>query len=243
MITAYEPKTEGDVEWAELEPDAEEGDMVRIKQDAYDDANIDRLQMEEDTDEEHEYERLGFLIETHEEDFNWIDVEEDEGTTVEVEDGETVHIVGLSHTNAGAHPFFADELDVVDRDEVLGDMDTDGDVEDVAEEDDQAETHDDDEAENWNATKQIPGETTVEELAPVNSPVTDRGNVGPPWPESWEDSNKPARLIAMDAWNSMGRSFRGCRRTMVKSMPNPNRFCARYKDSIYGHTYWREGGG
>jgi len=235
QITAYEvePSTE------ELE--LEEGQMVRIDDDAYEEANIDRLQMEEETDEDHEYEKLGFIIETHTDDFNWIDVEEDAGMTVEVDDGDVVHIVGLSHTNAGAHPFFEDELEPVDRDNILGDMDIDGDPEDIAEEDDQTEV---DEEENWDSTPPIVGTTTVEELAPVNSPVTDRGNVGPPWPPSWEKSNKPARLIAMDAYISMGRSFRGCRRTMVKSgIRNPNRFCARYKDSIYGHTYWREGGG
>lgn len=238
QLTAYivEQETE------ELE--IEEGAMVRINEDAYDEANIDRLQMEEETDGEHEYERLGFLLETHTDDFNWIDPEEDEGMTVEVDEGETVHIVGLSHTNAGAHPFFEDELEVVDRDDVLGDMDIDPDVGDVAEEDDETDTDgDEDEEENWDSTPPIVGTTTVDELAPVNSPVTDRGNVGPPWPPSWKDSNKPARLIAMDAYNSMGRSFRGCRRTMVKSgIRNPNRFCARYKDSIYGHTYWRSGG-
>ena len=233
-LTAYIPVEQ-------LSESVGEGDMVRIKEDAYNEANIDRLRMDEPTDDEYEYERLGFILETHTDDFNWIDPDENQGMTVEVADGESVHIVGLSHTNAGAHPFYDDQLKIVDRDEVLGDMDVDGSPDEMA--DEENATGGDADTEQWDTEKAVSGTTTVEELAPVNSPLTDRGNIGPPWPPSWEDANKPARLIAMDAWISMGRSFRGCRRTMAKSMANPNRFCARYKDSIYGHTYWREGGG
>lgn len=228
MITAYhiEPSTE------ELE--AEEGDMVRIDEGAYDDAGLNELEMDEPTDDEYDYERLGFVIDKHTDDFNWANAEGDGGQTVTVEDGREVYIVGLAHTNGGSHPFYADQISTVDRDEILGDMDIDADPADMGDEEDG-----EDEEENSEPELDISGSSTVEELTPVNSPVTSRGNAGPPWPESWKKSNKPARLIALDAWQSMGASFRGCRRSMVKSMSNPNRYCARFKDTIYGHTYWR----
>jgi hypothetical protein len=94
----------------------------------------------------------------------------------------------------------------------------------------------------------VPDDDDLPEVEQLEESVSDvprvtRNQMGlQPWPESWRESNKPARLIAMDAWTSMGATFRGCRRSMVGSIRNPNRFCAAFKDAIYGHTYWRDGG-
>lgn len=256
-LTAYQVES-STVETEELEIETEK--MVEIKSEAYQDAGLGDLEMSEETDGEHEYERLGFVIDKHTDDFNWANAEGDGGQTVTVEDGEEVYIVGLSHSNAGAHPFYADELEPVDRNEVLGDVDVDpsemGDGSDEDESDDESEENSESIAEKTGNSLEftdqgytddseeleINGVTTVDELSPIDSPVTARGNVGAPWPKSWKKADKPARLIAMDAWIDMGASFRGCRRSMVKSMSNPNRFCASYKDAIYGHTYWRSGG-
>lgn len=57
------------------------------------------------------------------------------------------------------------------------------------------------------------------------------------WPDSWEKSNKPARLIALDAWFSMGGTWTSCFRELHKK-----RLCAAFKDEIYQTTQWREGG-
>lgn len=64
------------------------------------------------------------------------------------------------------------------------------------------------------------------------------------WPESWKESDKPARLIAMDAWLSMGArhgggSPGGCTSTMRGHIVDPDRFCADFKDRIYMWDYWR----
>jgi hypothetical protein len=54
------------------------------------------------------------------------------------------------------------------------------------------------------------------------------------YPESWRESDRPTRLILLDAWTSMGASFTGCRREMEST-----KFCAAMKDEIYGTTEWR----
>lgn len=222
MITAYTI--------AELESDIEEGDMVMVSQSALDDAGLGDIEMGEDTDDQYEYERLGLVLDKNTEDFNWENEAGDGSITVEVGD-ETVYTVGLSSAEAGAHPFTADALKVVDSDDVLGNADVETNPEKVEEQ--------------MSATEPIPADVELgaepAELAEIDEiPTVSGTDMGqPPWPDSWKESNKPARLIAMDAWASMGASFRGCRREMRKSMANPNRFCASFKDHIYMTTYWR----
>lgn len=245
----------------------EEGVMVRVDEEAVSDAGIDEADENEEFDDEYNYEQYGFVMEIHEDDFRWYDEEEDEAIDVEV-DG-PVYIVGMAPLEAGAHPFEESVLTPVDADEIMAGLDIDPDPDEAEEEmyngdsEDEGEDADEEDTEE-NAYARIddpfdlemaceelefpePGESTraVEELTSAsNVPGITRNQMGlSPWPYSWRNSNKPARLIAMDAWLSMGRSFRGCRRSVVGNIRNPNRFCAAFKDAIYGHTYWREGGG
>lgn len=67
------------------------------------------------------------------------------------------------------------------------------------------------------------------------------------WPESWVESETPARVIALRAWASMGGrhgggSTGGCTSTMRGKVASPNRFCADFKDRILGWEGWRRGG-
>jgi len=62
------------------------------------------------------------------------------------------------------------------------------------------------------------------------------------YPESWQEAEEPARMIALKAWASMGGTFRGCRREMRGEIASPNRFCGAYKDRILGWEGWRQGG-
>lgn len=59
------------------------------------------------------------------------------------------------------------------------------------------------------------------------------------WPESWRESDKPARLIALDAWISMRGSVSGCMREMRGEVADPGRFCADFADRLYQWDYWR----
>jgi len=210
------------------------------------DAGLDDLEMDESVDTEFDYDQLGFIIEVEDDDFSWVSDDGDSSMTIEVD--EPVYIVALAPTEAGAHPFQADALEVVDNDGVLGDLDVDARPSDAEESMDDSDGGDDDTSE---------GTATVDVVAPDQDtaaleqdrsvagsvPRITRNQMGlQPWPESWRESDKPARLIALDAWTSMGSTFRGCRRSMSGHIRNPNNYCGAYKDAIYGHTYWRSGG-
>jgi len=56
-------------------------------------------------------------------------------------------------------------------------------------------------------------------------------------PESWQESSKPDRLILLDAWSSMGGTFRGARKEL-----GSNRLAASMKDRVLGWEGWRQGG-
>jgi len=56
-------------------------------------------------------------------------------------------------------------------------------------------------------------------------------------PDSWEESPKPNRLILLDAWSSMGGTFRGARREL-----GSNRLAASFKDRVLQWEGWRQGG-
>lgn len=60
------------------------------------------------------------------------------------------------------------------------------------------------------------------------------------YPPTWEKSEKPARLIFLDMWTSVGASFSGCVRHFTGDVTNPDKFCAATKDEAYGGwTGWR----
>lgn len=59
------------------------------------------------------------------------------------------------------------------------------------------------------------------------------------WPQSWVDSDTPARVIALKALSGMGGSFDGCVREMRGNIASPDRFCADFLDRVYGNPYWR----
>lgn len=62
------------------------------------------------------------------------------------------------------------------------------------------------------------------------------------WPESWEESETPARIIGLKAWGGMNASFDGCVREMRGNLTgSPDRFCADFKDRLYGTDLWRGG--
>lgn len=54
------------------------------------------------------------------------------------------------------------------------------------------------------------------------------------WPDSWEDADTPARIIALDAWSSMGGTWTGCFREI-----GDKRVCSAFKDELLGTTQWR----
>lgn len=59
------------------------------------------------------------------------------------------------------------------------------------------------------------------------------------WPSSWEKADAPARLIALDAWASMGGDVSACINEMKGNIADPGRFCADFADRLYNYEYWR----
>lgn len=70
------------------------------------------------------------------------------------------------------------------------------------------------------------------------------------YPDSWEESEVPARLILMDAWTSMGGQFdcgggaccKGTMRQSGMSERASDQFCASMKDRVLQWEGWRQGG-
>jgi len=69
------------------------------------------------------------------------------------------------------------------------------------------------------------------------------------YPDSWDESSTPNRLILLDAWSSMGGQFDCgggcCKGTMMSGgMPEgaANAFCASMKDRVLLWEGWRQGG-
>ncbi|AFH22124.1 hypothetical protein OSG_eHP16_00160 [environmental Halophage eHP-16] len=58
-------------------------------------------------------------------------------------------------------------------------------------------------------------------------------------PESWRESDTPARVIALDAFASMGGSFDGCVRSMRDAVSNPDALCGSFLDEVLGYEAWR----
>jgi hypothetical protein len=54
-------------------------------------------------------------------------------------------------------------------------------------------------------------------------------------PDSWEESPKPNRLILLDAWSSMGGTFRGARKEL-----GSKRLAASIKDRVLQWEGWRQ---
>jgi hypothetical protein len=85
-------------------------------------------------------------------------------------------------------------------------------------------------------------EVAQDEETDTNADTYARGDGFFEWPQSWQESSTPARVIALKAWAGMGGSFTACTREMRgKLTGSPNRFCADFKDRLYGTEKWRGG--
>lgn len=69
------------------------------------------------------------------------------------------------------------------------------------------------------------------------------------YPDSWDESDTPNRVILLDAWSSMGGQFDCdggcCKGTMMSSGMSDgasDRFCASMKDRVLMWEGWRQGG-
>lgn len=143
-----------------------------------------------------------------------------QGSEVEASEDSPGYVVGLEDEDTAVGVYSASDLTEGELPET--------DVEDPVESLDESETA--------NAAKHL----TANESLSANQ-----------WdpPESWRESDTPARLIALDAWSSMGGQFdcggACCKGTMAPKLGDrgSDEFCASMKDYILGGWEgWRRGG-
>jgi len=60
------------------------------------------------------------------------------------------------------------------------------------------------------------------------------------YPESWQESPTPNRVILLKAWAGVGGRFTSCRREMTGEVRSPARFCASMKDRVLMWEGWRQ---
>jgi hypothetical protein len=143
------------------------------------------------------------------------------------DEGETVYVV--ARMTGGSKPYTEDELDEANRDDIIED--------DEYMPDDPAE--DLDEAEMSAVYSMMDDTRDLDELYQIaeliNVPGVDDPGVGfDDWPPSWEKSEKPARLILLDVWSSVGGSWTGAFQEF-----GSKRLASAMKDEVLGTERWR----
>lgn len=127
----------------------------------------------------------------------------------------------------------------------------------------EAATASDLEADDWSSGREGPDQELAEEVAAADvaarleaadQDFLDVGSLEASvtdwdYPESWTESDTPARLILLDAWASMGGQFDCgggcCKGTMTKAGMSDrasDQFCASMKDRVLMWEGWRRGG-
>jgi len=86
------------------------------------------------------------------------------------------------------------------------------------------------------STQEMAQAATLSALAPDDSRVAELDFT---MPESWRESDTPARIIALKAFAGMGGSFDGCVREMRGNVASPDRFCGAFLDEVLGYEAWR----
>lgn len=107
-------------------------------------------------------------------------------------------------------------------------------------------------AEDWSTGVDSPDQDlsdSAEASAPDDDATLEAGPTDWDYPDSWDESDTPNRLILLDAWSSMGGQFdcggSCCKGTMMSggmSEGAANRFCASMKDRVLMWEGWRQGG-
>lgn len=150
----------------------------------------------------------------------------DEETEQVGEEGEDVYVV--ARASKGSKPFAADEIESAEASDAFDGEPPENPEEDI------------DEAEMAMVYYTINDSHDYEELQQgkdelLNVPGVDDPGVGfDSWPDSWRESDKPARLILLDAWSSMGGSWTGAFKEL-----GSRRLASAMKDEVLGTERWR----
>jgi len=94
----------------------------------------------------------------------------------------------------------------------------------------------DTEVDALDTTQEMAQAAALAALAPDDSRVAELDFT---MPESWRESDTPARIIALKAFAGMGGSFDGCVREMRGTVSSPDAFCGAFLDEVLGYEAWR----
>lgn len=104
-------------------------------------------------------------------------------------------------------------------------------------------------AKDWDSGVDSPDRKLAEDQAEDAEGEAEAAETTWSYPDSWEESDTPNRIILLDAWSSMGGQFdcggACCMGTMVSggmSEGAAERFCASMKDRVLQWEGWRQGG-
>lgn len=177
----------------------------------------------------------GVVLEKKTSNFLWPD---SEGEEVEASEENPVYIVAQS--DGGSKPYAEDELSSTTREEAFGEIDIDEPAEKLKDDAEAARVYyladNPRDIEEFRAAKERI-RSRIAELLDV--PAVDDPEVGfSSWPPSWEKAEKPARLILLDAWLSMGGTW-----TAAYNELGSKRLASAMKDEVYGTEDWRGGFG
>lgn len=162
----------------------------------------------------------------------------DEGTEeIEASSDDPVYVV--ARETGGAAPFRGDELDSISEDEAFGDIDVDP-VE-TAEGAEMSFIYSlMDDPMDYEELQEVKGRIRQRRAELIDIPGVDDPGVGwDSFPDSWEESEKPARLIFLDFWTTVGATFTGCVSRLSGRIGRIDRFCASAKDTALGTERWR----
>jgi hypothetical protein len=199
---------------------------------------------------EYEDETYGTITEVYTENFEFPGGTDPDSDLVEVDASEDEPVYLVAKQEGGSEPMLGDDITAVDREDVFGE-----DAPDPKKDLDKVEAEMSSVLDDYESVSDIhslagiselreydlTGRTAEELVSVADVPGVSRGDVGQaPWPESWRESDKPARLIALDAWADFNASHTGCVREMRGRVRRVNAFCAAFKDSILQWEGWRK---
>lgn len=199
---------------------------------------------------EYEDETYGTITEVYTENFEFPGGTDPDSDLVEVDASEDEPVYLVAKQEGGSEPMLGDDITAVDREDVFGE-----DAPDPKKDLDKVEAEMSSVLDDYESVSNIhtlagiselreydlTGRTAEELVSVADVPGVSRGDVGQaPWPESWRESDRPARLIALDMWSSVGASHTGCVRELKGRVRRPNALCAAMKDSILQWEGWRK---
>lgn len=159
---------------------------------------------------------IGVVTDIYENDISWPERDEDISGSA----SSPIYIVSVAE--GGSRPFKASDIAMAGSDvfKPEGEADVEDPVESAKDESEELAA----EMEEF---------SDVEELTSIPG-VDDPGVGWDDYPDSWEDAERPARIIFLDMWSSVGASFTGAKQEF-----GSDRMAASTKDTALGTEQWR----